>query len=120
MDEEAFKVIGLNEQGSFVSRRIAGFGEKAPFLIEDLNDDGINDLLFAGLHLSRYLGQNEDEDDWRIAKPIFATNTVDADQGLLIDNFNDDDNIEVIQFSSDNNGVKIKSSQYVLRKKHFN
>ena len=115
MDEEAFKVIGLNEQGSFVSRRIAGFGEKAPFLVEDQNGDGINDLLFAGLHLSRYIGQNEDEDDWRIAKPIFATNTIDANQGILIDNFNEDENIEVLQFSSDSNGLKVKSAQYVFQ-----
>lgn len=115
MDKDAFKVIGLNEQGSFVSRRVAGFGEKAPFLVEDQNNDGINDLLFAGVHYSRYLGQNAEEDDWRIAKPIFATNTVDADQGILIGNFNGDDNIEVVQFASDSNGLRIKSSQYVLQ-----
>ena len=104
----------MNKEVSFPDVLLASV-KKAPFLVEDQNNDGINDLLFAGVHYSRYLGQNAEEDDWRIAKPIFATNTVDADQGILIGNFNNDDNIEVVQFASDSNGLRIKSSQYVLQ-----
>jgi hypothetical protein len=115
LDDSDMRIIQFDiPTNSFSAKTITGFGERAPFVIDDFNQDSISDLIFFSEHATEYEGVVREQSGWLIPKPDWDSYSTLFTGGHLVGDFNGDGVEEIVSTVTENGLSKLTALQFYI------